>query len=245
MVQEPALGPQQAEQAVEVRRELRESDVFEHADRADRVVRTIAYVAVVLQPDFDEVRETGLGDAFGRVLRLLTRERDPDRAHIVVARRVHCEGRPPAADVEQPHAGFERELATDELVLRLLRGFETHGRRRPHSAGVCEARAEQDVVEVVREVVVVRDRSGVSRTRMHPTAEPRFLWRGRKRSQRRRSREPEQRGPLRRVRSQSAESVAEREHGEEIAFDVEIARDVGAPEPELTRSRDQATQRVR
>jgi hypothetical protein len=37
----------------------------------------------------------------------------------------------------------------------------------------------------------------------------------------------------------------EREHGEEIAFDVEIARDVRAPEPELARRGDQATHRVR
>ena len=48
-------------QPAEVGPQPREPDVLEHPDRADRVERTVADVAVVLVPDLDPVGESGLG----------------------------------------------------------------------------------------------------------------------------------------------------------------------------------------
>ena len=52
-------GREQPVQAPEVLVELRRADVLEHADRADRVERTVVDVAVVLDADLDEVGEPG------------------------------------------------------------------------------------------------------------------------------------------------------------------------------------------
>ena len=67
-------GAQQREQGVEVRVELAEPDVLEHPDRADRVVRPVAHVAVVLEADLDLVGEAGLGDALRGELGLTPRD---------------------------------------------------------------------------------------------------------------------------------------------------------------------------
>ena len=124
VVEQPAPGHEQLVEPLEVRLELGEADVLEHPDRADRVVRAVVDVAVVLQPDLDRSGEPGLGDPLLRELGLAPRDRDADGAHAVVARRVHDHPAPTAADVEQAHARLERELAADQLVLRGLRGVE-------------------------------------------------------------------------------------------------------------------------
>ena len=54
--------------AAEVHAELIDPDVLEHADRADRVVRPVGHIAVVLHPHLDAVAEVGVARA--RVWRL-------------------------------------------------------------------------------------------------------------------------------------------------------------------------------
>ena len=55
---------------------------------------------------------------------LAGRQRDADGADAVVLGRVQHHAAPAAADVEQPHARLEPELAADELVLGRLRVLE-------------------------------------------------------------------------------------------------------------------------
>src|SRR5262249_30290216 len=133
------------------------------------------------------------------------RQRDADRVHTMMLRGVQHHAAPSAADVEQTHSRLEPELATDQLVLRVLRGFESDGWRRPHRARICERRAEQDPVEVVREVVVVRDRSRVARARVPPSVETSLLRWWRQWPDRRGADESHERSPLRRRETQTVE----------------------------------------
>ena len=88
VVEEAAAGRQQLEALLEVHGELRQADVLEHADRADRVVGPVVDVAVVLVPDLDLVGQPGLGDPLLGQLGLALRERDADRfAHRGARRR--------------------------------------------------------------------------------------------------------------------------------------------------------------
>jgi len=100
MVEQAAAGCEQREQPLEVHLKLREADVFEHADRADGVEGPVGHVAVVLAANFHLAAETGLGDAFGRQLRLRFRQGHPDTPGAVVAGGVQEHGAPPAANVE-------------------------------------------------------------------------------------------------------------------------------------------------
>ena len=153
-------------------------------------------VAVVLEPDLDLTGEPGLGDPLLGQLGLAPRHGDADRPHAVVPRRVHHHPAPAAPDVEQSHARLERELAADQLVLRLLRGLEPDVGRVPHRARVRHRRAEHDPVEVVRDVVVVRDRRRVARLRVAPPAQMRLLRRWGQRPEPAGADEPERVEPL-------------------------------------------------
>ena len=155
------LGPQQVVQVREVLGQARQTDVLEHADRADRVEAAVD-VAVVLHAVLDAL-DAGVRRGLLRVLGLVRRQRDADRLHAVVARRVHDHAAPSAADVEQAHAGAQAELAADQVVLRGLRLLEGGVLGRPHRARVRHRGPEHHSVELVRDVVVVRDRSRVAR----------------------------------------------------------------------------------
>ena len=162
MVQQPTLGAQQRVTPREVAGELGESDVLEHADRADGVVRTVVDVAEVGVAHLDPVAQPALGDALARELGLGFGERHAHRVDAVVLGRVEHHAAPPAPDVEEPHPWLEVELAADELVLVRLRVLERGGVVVPDRARVGERRTEHHPVEVVRHVVVVRDGGGVA-----------------------------------------------------------------------------------
>jgi hypothetical protein len=80
LVQQPPAGPEQREEPVEIHPEVREPDLLEHPDRADRVERAVHHVPEVLVADLDPVGEPGLGDGLLRQPGPGARERDPDRA---------------------------------------------------------------------------------------------------------------------------------------------------------------------
>ncbi len=132
-------------------------------------------VAVVLQPDLHEVPESGLGHALLGQLRLPLRDRDADAPDPVVGGGVDQHRSPPAPDVEEPHARSEPELATDEVVLVRLGGREVLLGAAVHRARIGHRRSEDHPVELVRHVVVVRDRLGVTMLRVEATMEVRLL----------------------------------------------------------------------
>src|SRR5207247_10971137 len=70
VVQEPAAGGQELEAPLEVDRQLSQSDVLEHADRADGVVGAVVDIPVVLVPHLHFACQPGLGGALLGQLRL-------------------------------------------------------------------------------------------------------------------------------------------------------------------------------
>jgi hypothetical protein len=74
---------------------------------------------------------------------------------------VQREAAPAAADVQQPHARTERQLAAHQVDLGILRGLQPDRLVVPDGAGVDHRRPEHQPVEVVADVVVVGDRGGI------------------------------------------------------------------------------------
>src|SRR5262249_52140443 len=79
----------------------------------------------------------------------------------VVLGRPHREAPPPASDVEHGLAGPESELATHQVELVGLGLLELPVRVPVVAAGVHHPRVEEEGVEVVGHVVVMRDGLGV------------------------------------------------------------------------------------
>src|SRR6185437_10420748 len=127
----------------------------EHAER--RKVAIIAYL------DTTAVAETGLGDALGGQRALLLAQRDANRRHAVLPRRVDDERAPPAADVEQALARREAQLSADEIELGTLRFVERVRGFGEIGAGVDHAFVEEELVEVVPDVVVIMDGGAIAR----------------------------------------------------------------------------------
>jgi hypothetical protein len=90
---------------------------------------------------------------------------------------------------------------------------------------------------------VVRDRSGVALFRVAPAVEARLLRRLRNGLERARPDEPERGHPLRGSELHVRQVIAQREGGEDVTLEVEVAGDVGAPEAELARCLNDAAQR--
>ena len=77
------------------------------------------------------------------------------------SRGVQRQAAPAAADVEQPHAGREAQLAADQVELGHLGGVQPGALVGPDGARVDQRGPEDECVEVVADVVVVGDRGGV------------------------------------------------------------------------------------
>ncbi len=233
VVQEPPLRPQQRSAPREVAVELREAHVLEHADGADGVVRTVAHVAEVAVAHFDAIAEPALGGTLAREVGLRLRQRDAHRLHAVVLGCVQQHPAPTTPDVEQAHPGLQRELAADELVLVGLRVLEGGGVVVPHRARVGERGPEHHLVEVVRHVVVVRDRRGVTLARVAAAVKARLL---RRRGQGLEAPPPDELGrgrDLPRPEVELLDVVGDGHDVEHVAVDLELAGDVGAAEAEL------------
>lgn len=127
-----------------------------HADRGDRVVRAVADVPVVLDPDLDPVGQALLGDAFAGVGGLFLGEGDAGDLRPVRTGGVDGHGTPAAADVQEPVALLQAELAADQVELVAL-GVLQGPPVLPVGAGVDHGGAEHQGVEVVADVVVVAD----------------------------------------------------------------------------------------
>ena len=229
------------------------ADVLAHLDRRHGVERLVGELPVVLQPDLDLVGEAERLDPGQPVGPLLGRERHARGPHAVVLGRVHEERRPPAADVQQPHAGPERELAADEVELVALGVDEAVGRGcllRPVPARVGHLRVEEEGVEVVGEVVVVGDRGAVAAAGVQPPVQP-GLRRRRPRPRPDRAeaqRQPGGRERLARARTQTGEVVRLRQRPEpgetvgDVALDLQVTGHERPGEPQLAGAPQQAPQ---
>ena len=105
--------------------DVRAAHVLHHADAGDGVEALAARaVAVVGDAEVDPVRDPGRGGALACKRGLRLRQRDAGDVDAVLARGVDREAAPAASDVEHPLPGLERQLAADQLELRLLRLLE-------------------------------------------------------------------------------------------------------------------------
>jgi len=116
--------------------------------------RQVAVVAVL--DEAAPLEAKGL-DAGGGPVGLRLGERHPVRRDAVVLRGPDREPAPAAADVEERLARFQPELAADEIDLVLLRLLELAVRIAIVGAGVEHERVQEQGVEVVRDIVVMRD----------------------------------------------------------------------------------------
>ncbi len=158
---EPAVGEHLLHPAEEGRI-VGNAHVLDDADRRDLVVprvgREIAHVAIL---DEAAPLEPLALDARGRPLRLLARQGDPVRLHPVVLGGPDAEAPPAATDVEHPLPRLQAELTADQVELLRLRLLELAVGVPVVRAGVDHQRVEEERVEVVGDVVVVRDGLGV------------------------------------------------------------------------------------
>ena len=238
----------------DVGRVLLLADVLAHLDRADRVeLRSLVrQFAVVLQAHLDPV---GRGPARRCGLRRSRAARadsvTPVALHAVVLGGVQDQRAPAAADVEQPHARLQVELAADQVELGGLRVVQRlvvvgEVRRR-----VRHVLVEQQLVEVVGQVVVVRDRGAVAVAGVQAPGQPRL---GRRPLRRRADRaEPgrQRGGPHRSAATEPRTATASRPTDRprppqavgEVAVDVEIAGHVRPRQPHLAWRPEQSAQR--
>ena len=120
--------------------------------------------------------------------------------------------------------GCEVELAADELVLVRLCVLERGRVVVPDRARVRERRTEHHPVEVVRHVVVVRDGRGIAISGVAPAVEAGLFGRRRKRLQALPADELGRSHDLTRSEVQLLDVVGHREHVEDVAIDLELAR---------------------
>ena len=168
VVEEQAARSQQRVHRLHVGIELGPPDVLVHADARDLVEWRLVDLAVVEHAHLGAVGQAGCLDPPARELRLRLRERHAERAHAVAGRGVQDERAPATADVEQALTRLQAQLAADQLELALLRALERVAGVREVGAGVDEARPEQQLVEAVRDVVVMADRGPVAAHRVQP-----------------------------------------------------------------------------
>jgi hypothetical protein len=114
-------------------------------------------VPIVLEDEAVRVHSALLGAAAGD-RQLLARERDAaDPASAGDLLCVDAKATPATADVEDAHAGLDRQLGEDVPLLDQLRLFQRHVRPLEIGAGVLPVLVKEEIVEAAVDVVVVRD----------------------------------------------------------------------------------------
>ena len=213
----------------------------------------LRHLAVVQEAHLGQVVEPLALDRLLRPQRLLLGQRDAERPHAVLAGGVAHHAAPAAADVEQPLAGLETELARDQVVLERLRLLQRRVGARVARAGVGHRRPEHELVEPVGDVVVVVDRLGVAGHRVphaldHPAPAGQVLLRRRRRRLELGQAQPADH-PQRVAHRRHPEVrvlLHQRDRGVRVAGvhagDLEVAGDVGPGEPEVARRGQQVAQ---
>jgi hypothetical protein len=85
---------------------------------------------------------------------------------------VHHHAAPAAADIKQPHAFAQAQLAGDQVELVRLRLFQGRILMGITGAGVRHRRPEHPLVELIGHVVVMGDRLGVAPLGVQPAGQP-------------------------------------------------------------------------
>lgn len=156
VVHRDAVVGEQVVDAREIERQVLAPDVLEHPDARDAVELAVD-LAVVLQPDLDPVFQPGGLHARGCQVELVLRQRDAEALRAELLRGAQHERAPAAADVEQALAGLKPDLGEDVVDLLDLRGGEILVAVLEVRARVHHVLVEPQLVELVRDVVVILD----------------------------------------------------------------------------------------
>ena len=155
MQQRHPVRRQQLAQFAEKHRILVDADMLEHADRDDAVV-VPALLAVVAQIKPHPVGQPGGGGAPIRDLELFLGQGQPGDVGAALAGQVQRQPAPARADIEHPLSRPEQQLRRDVALLVLLRGVDVVVRRAEIGAGILPVAIEKQLVELVRQIVMMR-----------------------------------------------------------------------------------------
>jgi hypothetical protein len=150
------VGLQEGIAAAEERGQVAPADRLDHLD-GDEAVVAAAELAVVLQAQVDPVREARLVDPPACQRVLLAADRRRRHVRPVLPGGVDRERAPARADLDEPQAGAELELAAEPVHLLDLRGLQVGPGRGEDRARVAHRRVEEEREEVVGQVVVRGD----------------------------------------------------------------------------------------
>ena len=130
--------------------------MLEHADGNDPI-EAPGERAIVDQLETDAIGDTRLFGTTPGDLELLLRQRDPEHVDVGNAVQVKRHPAPAAADVEHALTGLQRQLGGDVRLLELLRLVQPGGRCREIGAAILAVAIEEEIVEPVVEIVMMRD----------------------------------------------------------------------------------------
>ena len=146
--------------------------MLDHADARDRVEALAGQLAVVGDPQLDELLHARLSRALAPELDLALGQGHSQHLDAVVAGGVDREAPPAAADVEHALALHQRELAAHERKLGLLGLLERRRAALEVGAAVGHRRVEEQREELVAGVVVVAHRAAVAADRVALARQP-------------------------------------------------------------------------
>ena len=156
MHQRDAVLLEQPAHRVEEILEMNDADVLEHADRNDAIVAP-RLLAIIPQVEADAVREPGGGGALGRELVLLDGKGKAGDLDIAFLGEIEREPAPAAADIEDALSGLEQQLGGEMALLVELRRLEIVVGPAEIGAGILPVLVEEELVEPLREVIVMGD----------------------------------------------------------------------------------------
>ncbi len=246
VVQHPAARRQHPGDPSRILVDPRLADVLDHADAGHRVEGVLGQVSVVHDADLDPIGNPGLPGSLAGQLGLGLGQRDPPDHGPVLARRVDREAPPTAPDVEHPHSGLERQLATDQLQLRALGVLERLDPFLEQRAAVGHRLIQEQGEELVRDVVVVAHRLGVAALRVQAAARLE-LGRGGRRQARQAVRPQDGRPEAEACPDSQGRRAPAAEQGDDAVqvVDVDLAAHVGASQAELPGRPEQVPERPR
>ena len=147
---------QQALHMIEELRIVAHADMLEHAD-GDDTVELLVHVAIVAQFEPDPVGQAHFEGPLVRQFPLFCRQGDALYLDILERGEIQRHTAPAAADIEDLVAGFQVHLGGDQPLLVALRRLECVVRAFEKSAGILHVPVEEEFVELVSQIVMMRD----------------------------------------------------------------------------------------
>jgi len=121
VIEDDATRLQQSRDCAEIKRQVGDADMLIHADRDDFVEDCLSgNVAVILAAYLDSAGQPGGSDSPPSLVDLRLAEGDTDGGDAVARRCPADQPTPATANVEQPIAGLELQLAADMVELLFL-----------------------------------------------------------------------------------------------------------------------------